>query len=164
MEAWAVVNDEEWCKQADRLVWALSSMLIQLSGNDVVAAIDDTLRHIGETLDLSSSTLVEFSEKDNSIERAYHWPAPTISAAVDNDVPVLQRLIEGLACDDGGIVLERIPDDLPIEVQTADTIERLQLLPPRSVVIIPTPIPCRPTTLWAIGAHRRLTLRPEPLL
>jgi len=164
MEACAVVHDEEWCQQADRLVRALSSMLIQLSGNDLVAAIEDTLRHIGETLDLSSSTLVEFSEKDHSIERAYHWPAPTISAADDHDVPVLQRLIERLACDDGGIVLERIPDDLPIEVQTADIIERLQLMSVRSVVMIPTTIAGRRTTVWVIGAYRGLTVRSEALI
>src|SRR5260370_8079717 len=132
MEACAVVHDEEWCQQADRLVRALSSMLIQLSGNDLVAAIEDTLRHIGETLDLSSSTLVEFSEKDHSIERAYHWPAPTISAADDHDVPVLQRLIERLACDDGGTVPPRVPNDPPLARPTP------HITPPLPPLILPS--------------------------
>jgi transcriptional regulator with GAF, ATPase, and Fis domain len=135
--------------------------LIRLSGKDLVAAIEDTPRQIGEKLDVSCSTLVEFSDKDDSIETAHHWPAPAGSAGDHDAVPVLQKLIERLAFDETGIVLERIPEDLPVEVQTADIIERMRLEPVRSVVIIPISIGGRRSAVWAIGALRRFTARSE---
>src|SRR5262249_40409993 len=138
----------------------LSSTLIRLSGDELVAAIEDAPRQIGEALDLSCSTLVEFSETGSSIESAHHWPRPATSAADNDDVPLLQRLIERLPFDEGGIVLERIPEDLPVEARTADIIERVGLMPLTSVVIIPITIAGRRTSVWAVGT-RRFTVHSE---
>src|SRR5262245_7698989 len=110
-----VRSDAESSWGMDGLVAELSTSLIRVGPEDLSAAIKNALQRIGERLNLDHTMLIEFAEGGDSIESAFHWVRPTLSSVdVVADAKPLTALIRSLGIRGEPIILERIPEQLPL--------------------------------------------------
>src|SRR5215472_1711284 len=125
----------------DRLVADMSSLLIRADGDEIVAAVDEGLRRIGQGFEVDRCTLVA-AGSGATPDAAFQWVRPE-AAPVDAeaDVVPLRMLVEAWHSDGNALVLERIPDDLPVDVLAAIPDEALTRITVRSGIVVRVVVP-----------------------
>ncbi len=163
MNTLTIVSEAEWCRRASQLAAEMSSELIGLTGDDVPTAVEGAMRRIGETLEVDRSTLVEFS--DQTVRATYHWAsddAPPVDLSAH--VPRLTRLLDRIQVNGEAIVLERIPDGLPLEAVVPGVMEHLREMAMRSAVMIPIAVAGQRVSALAVEMGRTDRTWPRPLV
>jgi formate hydrogenlyase transcriptional activator len=152
METVARIQDESsW--QIEKLVAELSSGMVGVAFEDLAGAIDDSLRRIGEDLDLDQVTLVDMTDRVAG-EKARDWTNPALLPLdVVTDTEPLKTLVQSLDIGKDPIVLDRIGDHLrvgPRSVPEEET-ESPQL---KSALVMPVTISGEFTCILALGTIR----------
>ena len=164
MNALVDVPGDERCQQVDRLAVELSSEFIGRGEDDVVTAIAETLRRIGDVLGIDRSTLVEFSDDGEAVRATHHWASDRLSGVdIETQVPRLTWLLDRQCMNGEPVVLARIPEGLPIELVTPRLMEDLRETPLRSAVVMPIAIAGRRACALALEAARADISWSEPL-
>jgi len=126
MDTLTAVSDDEYCQQADRLAGEFSSALTWVTDDDITAAIEKMQRRIGEALEVDRSTLIEFS--DGAVRETYHWANDDLPPVdVHAHAARLTGLLDRISTEGEAVVLERIPDELPVEAVTPGLIDFIAL-------------------------------------
>src|SRR5262245_41977385 len=115
MRAVAVVSSEDRCAQVDQAALELSSALIGLAPDDIAPVLAGAPRGIGEAADADRCTLIEFTEGDEP-GATHHWGGddqPPVE--VQAHVLRLTWILERFDVNGEPVVLEQIPEGLPIE-------------------------------------------------
>jgi transcriptional regulator with GAF, ATPase, and Fis domain len=133
---------DERVSDIDHVTAEISSKLLVADGDAVVAAIDEALGKIGQALELDRCTLIAVAGRDAPPEVTCHWVRPG-AAAVDAeaDVVPLRLLIDGWHDSREALAVERIPDDLPVDVLAAISDEALSRITLRSAVVVRLVVP-----------------------
>ena len=126
----------------DHLLAEVSSKLLLVDSDGLLPAVEDVLGKIGQAFDLDRCTLIAVAGRDAPPETVSHWVRPG-SATVDPeaDVAPLRLLIDGWHDNREAIAIERIPDDLPVDVLAAISDEALSRMTLRSAVVVRLVVP-----------------------
>ena len=163
MTTLTMASDVEWCREADRLAGEFSAELIGLTDDDITAAIERMQHRIGEALEVDRSTLVEFA--DDTVRATYHWRSDGVPPVdLPAHVPCLLGLLDRIGADGGAVVLERLPDDLPLEAATSDVLKHLREAGVRSAVVIPITIAGQRVCALVVETVRTERSWPPPLV
>jgi formate hydrogenlyase transcriptional activator len=126
----------------DRLIAEISSKLLVVESDGVIPAIEEALSKIGQAFDLDRCTLLGVAGRDAPPETTCHWVRPSAASVdLDADVVPLRLLIDGWHDNREELVVERIPDDLPVDVLAAISDEALSRLTVKSAVIVRLVVP-----------------------
>src|SRR5215471_16268476 len=126
----------------DRLIAEISSKLLVVESDGVVPAIEEALSKIGQVFDLDRCTLLGVAGRDAPPETVCHWLRPSAASVdLDADVVPLRLLIDGWHDNREELVVERVPDDLPVDVLAALSDEAVSRLTLRSAVIVRLVVP-----------------------
>jgi formate hydrogenlyase transcriptional activator len=161
MEMITARSDEELVSRTDRLIAELSSTLIRVEGDNIAAAVDDALRRAGESLDVDRCLLIECIENNAAVDAVFHWSRPALGAIEgEADVPPFKTLLDGWQGTQDALVLERIPEELPVDLLAAMADDATRRIAMTSAVVIRVVIPGLDglTCLLAAGLvteHRR---------
>src|ERR1700754_3149823 len=98
----------------DRLAGELSSALIRLDGDQMLAAIESTERQIVEALDIDRCGLTTYPEDGDPPRELRVWTRPGVRAVSIEDPQQLPWYI-GCQVRCETVILHRLPDDLPLE-------------------------------------------------
>ena len=126
----------------EHLIAELSSKLLVADADAVVSAIDEALSKIGQAFELDRCTLIAVAGRDAPPETTSHWVrsgAPAVDA--EADVGPLRALIDGWHDAREALAIERIPDDLPVDVLAAISDDALSRITVRSAVIVRLVVP-----------------------
>jgi formate hydrogenlyase transcriptional activator len=165
MKALAIVPGDERFWQADLLAMELSSALISLSAGDVVKTIDDALRRIGEVHDVDRSTLIEFSDRGSVVRATHQWASENLPPVdLHEHARYLVRFLDRLGVNGEPVVLERIPDSLPVDLMTPDVMDHLRSSAMRSAVLISISIAGQRVCALALEAAGDDRSWPPPLV
>jgi len=126
----------------DHLIAEVSSKLLLVDSDGLLPAVEEVLGKIGQAFELDRCTLIAVAGRDAPPETVSHWVRPG-AAAVDAeaDVAPLRLLIDGWHDSREAIAVERIPDDLPVDVLAALSDEALSHMTLRSAVIVRLVVP-----------------------
>jgi formate hydrogenlyase transcriptional activator len=126
----------------DHVTAEISSKLLVADADAVVAAIDEALGKIGQALELDRCTLIAVAGRDAPPEVTCHWVRPgTAAVDAEADVVPLRLLIDGWHDSREALAVERIPDDLPVDVLAAISDEALSRITLRSAVVVRLVVP-----------------------
>ena len=126
---------------ADRLIADMSTLLIRADGDEIVAAVEEGLRRIGQGLEVDRCTLVA-AGSGAVPDAAFQWVRPDATPVdADADVVPLRMLADAWHSDGNALALERIPDDLPVDVLAAIPDEALSRITVRSGVVVRVVVP-----------------------
>jgi formate hydrogenlyase transcriptional activator len=162
METVARIQDE-WCWRIEKLAGELSSGMVGVAFEDLTAAIDDSLRRIGEELELDRVTLVEVTDRA-AIEKALDWANPAVLPLdVDADTEPLKDLIQSLTIGKDPIVLDRVGDDVR---SRAGHVPGGDAESPRlkSAVVVPVTVSGEFRCALALGTIRQYRTWTEPIV
>jgi formate hydrogenlyase transcriptional activator len=142
METITERSDEELVSRTDRLIADLSSTLIRIEGDNVVAAIDDALRRVGESLDVDRCLLIECVENNTTVDAVFQWWRPALGAAEgEADVAPFKTLLDGWHATQDALVFERIPEELPVDVLAAIADDALPRIAMTSAAVVRVTVP-----------------------
>src|SRR5262249_23606869 len=108
---------------------------------EIVAAVEEGLRRIGQGLDVDRCTLVA-AGSGAVPDAAFQWVRPDAAPVdADADVVPLRMLADAWHSDGNALALERIPDDLPVDVLAAIPDEAMSRITVRSGVVVRVVVP-----------------------
>ena len=133
---------DEHVSEIDQLIAEVSSKLLLADADAVPSAIDEALSKIGQAFELDRCTLIAVAGRDAPPETTCHWVRPG-AAPVDAeaDVGPFRVLIDGWHDNREALALERIPDDLPVDVLAAISDDALSRITLRSAVVVRLVVP-----------------------
>src|SRR5436190_1723143 len=157
-----IMSDDELCLQTDGLAAEFSSGLIDLT-DDITSVIEGMQQRIAEVLGADRSTLIEFV--DDAVRATYQWARADVPP-VDPHVHAsrLTALLDRTGADEGTLVLEQIPDELPADAATPGLLEYLRDAVVKSAVLIPILIGGQRVCALAVEAARAGRRWPPPLV
>ena len=98
----------------DRLAGELSSALIRLDGDQMLAAVENTERQIVEALDIDRCGLSTYPDGGDAPKELRAWTRPGVRAVtIEDQQQVPWYMGCQVRCET--VVLHRVPDDLPLE-------------------------------------------------
>ena len=126
----------------DRLIAEISSKLLMSDSDGVFDAVQDALSQIGQAFEVDRCTLIAVAGRDAPPELACHWVRPGIAPVdADADVVPLRLLVESWHDAREALALERIPDDLPVDVLAAMPEDAVSRIATRSAVVVRLVVP-----------------------
>ena len=152
---------ERELESCERLTADISSRFSYLPVDEIPGAIEETLHHIVETLDVDRSTVFELSDSGDTIEALHVWARPE---AAPLSLPEAQDLQWYLGFLRRGEMV-RVSDaerDLPGEAAAERNYARRTGM--KSNLTIPVSIGGRLVCALAVGAFRQSRQWPEPLV
>jgi formate hydrogenlyase transcriptional activator len=157
METVALIQDE-----IEKLVSELSSGMVGIAFDDLTTAIDDSLRRIGEALDVDHVILVDVTDRA-AIEKARDWTNPALSSLDVADTEPLTTLIQSLDIGRDPIVLDRVGDDL--RARASNELEAQAESPTvKSALVMPVSVSPEFTCVLAMGTIRHYRTWSEPVV
>jgi formate hydrogenlyase transcriptional activator len=162
MELIVAPNEDELCSALDRIASQLSSALLRVEPDDFAPAIEDSLRLIGEGLEVDQAVFVQLADGNDSGEMTFRWIRPNHPPVdVDADLTGLKALIRVLAHAPNATVLERIPESVPAEALAATTADDMQRIATKSAVVVTVAVPGAFTCALAVGIFGKYQAWPE---
>ena len=135
MEASLIHNDDDSCREADRLIAELASELCVLGDGDIDALIAAMLARIGDAAGADAMMLITYV--DGSPDRTYRCERPTLGEKLEPaDSSDVSPLWERLQIERDPLVLE-IPGDLPSAALSPDVLDYLRRVALQSAVVVP---------------------------
>ncbi|HUK35276.1 MAG TPA: sigma 54-interacting transcriptional regulator [Vicinamibacterales bacterium] len=134
--------DEPLATASDRLIAEMSALLVRADGDEIITAVEDALRRIGQSFEVDRCVLLVSAAGGALPETTFQWVRQD-AAPVDPeaDIAALRMLVDAWRSETNALALERIPDDLPVDVLAAIPDEALSRITVRSGVIVRIVVP-----------------------
>jgi transcriptional regulator with GAF, ATPase, and Fis domain len=154
MEASLIHNDDDSCREADRLIAELSSELCVAGDGDLDSLTAAMLARIGDAAGADAMTLITYTA--GTPARTYRCERPALGDKLEPaDADDVSPLWERLQLEHDPVVLD-IPADLPSAALTPDVLDYLRRVALQSAVVVPVLIAGDRTCMLAVEsrAHR----------
>ena len=145
----------------ERLTADISSRFTYLPVDELPGAIEGTLRHVVNALDVDRSTIFELSESGDAVEGMHFWARPDVPPMRLPDTESMAWYLDRLRRGE----LVRIGDvehELPIQADAERSYARQTGM--KSNLTVPVSIGGRLVCALAVGTFRRQRGWPEPLV
>jgi transcriptional regulator with GAF, ATPase, and Fis domain len=156
------LNFDDSYQRIDALVAELSSDLCAMGNPDLAPIIETALARVAEAVAADAATFVLEGDK-NGDAKTYRWVNSDVVPSVEPSDGDMSWLWDRLPLDQGTVVLNRIPGDLPSATLTPDVLEMLRRVPLQAAVIVPVTIAGERVGVFALEAHEPTTW-PSPLV
>jgi transcriptional regulator with GAF, ATPase, and Fis domain len=153
------LNFDDNFPRIDALITELSSDLCALGNPDLAPIIETALAHVAEAVSADAATFVLEGDKTGDA-KMYRWVNSDAATAGEPSDGDMSWLWDRLPLDQGPVVLNRIPGDLPSATLTPDVLEMLRRVPLQAAVIVPIMIAGERACILVLEAHEPRTWPP----
>jgi len=162
MELIVAPNEGDLCSGLDRLAGQVSSALLRAAPDDLAQAVEDALRLIGNALEIDQTILIQLATGDESDDAVFRWVRPDLPAVdLDADLSGLKALIRALGHSAHAVVLERIPESVPVEALSELDADDVRHIATRSAVVVQVVPPGAFSSVLVLGVFGRYQSWPE---
>ena len=156
------VTFDESHHRIDALIAELSSDLCAMGNPDLAPIIETALAHVAEAVGADAATFVLEGDRTGDA-KTYRWVNSNAATALEPGDGDLSWLWDRLPLENGPVVLNRIPGDLPSATLTPDVLDLLRRVPLQAAVILPVTVAGERACVFVLEAHEPRTW-PMPLV